>query len=282
MKNVSAEREPGLVSRTHLDAIKILDKTRPAGAHLVVKFRSYPSGHAELTGTKVLEPMTRRSASPVDDIDPQRRKETNYCRSVRRSKKTVRVKSLTMQADRLFTLTYRANKTDREACFKDFVRFTRLMRDRFGDWQYVAVAERQKRGAWHFHIASNKFYHIQTVNKLWQRVVGLNNGNVDVEFRHRVSPTKIAAYLSKYITKGFSLTAEDEATPGRNRYRVSLGITDPVETGYLALCPGSEFRLLANIFQELSNGPLTNIYENMYCWWISNFDLSLQEAKLCH
>ncbi len=270
--------EPGLVSRTHLDESKnlssLMDDTRPTNAHNVLKIRVYDSGYAEITATKVIDPIVRStSAKLVDDVDDdniKQRKENNISRSIRRSRKTVCRKALIMSADRMLTLTYKENKTDRELCCKDFVRFVRKMRDKFSSFDYVCTLERQKRGAWHFHIATNKFYHIQTVNKLWQSVVGEGKGNVDIEFKHRISPTRIAKYISKYISKGFS--GDDSALPGRNRYRVSLGLVDPVVTGYMALAPSQELYLFSTIFEEVTGSIPTNAFSNMYCFCLDNFD----------
>lgn len=278
--NASAEREPGLVSRTHFDEAgglaALVENERPSSPHYILKYRRYPSGHAELTAVKVTEPIFNSGKRKKIDEEHEKpaRQETNIARSVRRARTTVRRKALTMAADRLFTLTYRENKTDRDLSFKDFLRFVRLVRERWPNFQYIAVAERQKRGAWHFHIATNQFYPVNILNRIWERVVGRNNGNVDVEYRHRVSPVKIARYMSKYITKGFNDTGtiEDEHIAGSNRYRVSHGIHDPVQTGYMALAPFSDSYLIGEIFTQVSGSLPSSAWANEFCIWLSNFD----------
>jgi hypothetical protein len=83
-------------------------------------------------------------------------------------------------------------------------------------FEYIAVFERQKRGAWHAHIAVKRVLsHYLSRGKLvrsydllrsmWRGVVGADNGNVDVSRNRRVqrSAAKLAAYLSKYIGKEF-------------------------------------------------------------------------------
>lgn len=57
-------------------------------------------------------------------------------------------------SDRMLTLTYRENRTDARQCHADLPRFLRLVRDALpDDYKYVAVFERQKRGAGHWHLA---------------------------------------------------------------------------------------------------------------------------------
>lgn len=284
--NASPQGEPGLVIRTHFDEAgdlgALVENQRPSSPHYILKYRRYPSGHAELTAVKVTEPIFNggKKKNRQEEQEKRPRAETNIGRSVRRARTTVRRKALTMKADRMWTLTYRENKTDRDLSFKDFLKFVRYTRERFPDFQYIAVAERQKRGAWHFHIASNKFYPVKILNAIWQRVVGRNNGNVDIEYRKQcrnsngISPVKIARYMSKYITKGFNETGtiEDEHIPGANRYRVSHGITDPVQTGYMALAPFSDSYLLAEIFTRISGSLPSSAWENEFCLWLSNFD----------
>lgn len=275
--DVSAQREPGLVSRTDFDGAGgvagLVESERPSSPHFVLKYRRYPSGHAELTAVKVLEPLRalKRAQTDIDEGERAPRQETNIARSVRRARTTVRRKAMTMRADHLFTLTYRQNQTDRDLSFKDFLRFVRLVRDRWPKFQYIAVAERQKRGAWHFHIATNQFYPVQVLNAIWQRVVGANNGNVDVKYRKKISPVKIARYMTKYISKGFNGDERDQNIPGANRYRVSHGIHDPVQTGYLALSLNPQ-RMVEEIYEQLTGGLPSGAWANQFYIWLCNFD----------
>ena len=116
----------------------------------------------------------------------------------------------------LLTLTYRENMTDRDRMQRDFDVFMKRLRRVAPAAQYVCVFERQKRGAWHAHIAvprvlSHYVYKGQLVRSydllrsLWRGVVGADNGNVDVSRNKRVnrSSAKLASYLSKYIGKDF-------------------------------------------------------------------------------
>lgn len=118
----------------------------------------------------------------------------------------------------MLTLTYRENMQDRARMARDFDVFMKRVRRAIPDFQYVCVFERQKRGAWHAHIAVPRvlshYLHkgvllrsYDFLRSLWRKVVGVDNGNIDVSRNKRVmrSAAKLAAYLSKYITKGFEL-----------------------------------------------------------------------------
>ena len=102
----------------------------------------------------------------------------NRARAVRRSKQNIRWLCKVMEADRLFTLTYRENQTDRGQTRADFTRFLRLVRSGWRgqrgipDWQYVAVLEKQERGAFHIHCAVKGFQKIKFLRAAWYKALG--------------------------------------------------------------------------------------------------------------
>ena len=118
---------------------------------------------------------------------------------------------------------------DRARMARDFDVFIKRLRRVVPGFQYVCVFERQKRGAWHAHIAVPRvlshYLHkgalvrsYDLLRSLWRAVVGAENGNVDVSRNTRImrSPAKLAAYIAKYIGKGFADTNE-----GGDSYRAS-------------------------------------------------------------
>ena len=52
---------------------------------------------------------------------------------------------------RWITLTYAENMTDPVRLYKDFERFVKRCRRRWGHFEYITCAEPQRRGAWHLH-----------------------------------------------------------------------------------------------------------------------------------
>lgn len=153
----------------------------------------------------------------------------NRERSTRRARTNVRrlakFKGLTV----LLTLTYRENMLDRERMARDLDVFLKRVRRVIPGFEYIAVFERQKRGAWHAHIAVRRIlaHYLQKgvmvrsydlLRSMWRGVVGPDNGNVDVSRNKKVnrSSAKLAAYLSKYIGKTF-----DQAEKHVNAYSAS-------------------------------------------------------------
>jgi hypothetical protein len=149
--------------------------------------------------------------------------------------------------DTLLTLTYAENMTDWATLKRHMKEFNRRMARIIPGWFYVAAFERQKRGAWHAHMAVHRLpselclragvrlKSFNVIRAVWRSVAGEYGGNIDVQARKRNSrraPSKIAAYLSKYMTKAFA-----DGDPWSNRFSSSRGVTvPPVErirfTGY--------------------------------------------------
>ena len=146
-------------------------------------------------------------------------REANEDRAVRRARKLLRQKVLASGADHLLTLTYRDNVTEFARASTDLTVFIRCVRRRFERYPYVAVAERQKRGAWHWHLAVCGWQDLKFLRATWRRVVG--DGNIDVK-APRTSDSAgprigIVRYLCKYLGKSFG---EDGAFNAR-RFRSS-------------------------------------------------------------
>jgi hypothetical protein len=128
----------------------------------------------------------------------------------RRAKKQVRLCCKTIGADRMVTLTYRKNMTDRFQALKDFDAFRRRL-GKVADFHYVAVIEEQERGALHFHVAVRGRQNYVLLRSVWQRVLGVGPdgeqmGQVNVRDPHKFGfgnkgAHKIASYIAKYCGK---------------------------------------------------------------------------------
>jgi len=191
----------------------------------------------------------RRKGSEEEDQTSSHSKNENQERAVRRARQFVRFYAKNKGFDRLFTLTYRKNEEDREAVKAAFKKFLRLVRSGFTvktqtdageskkikyraspDWSYLAVLEKQKRGAYHIHCAVTGWQRIEILRAAWYKALGGNGdetkqntlGQVDVtnpdksRWGHtgrqwRVN--KLTQYLTKYMAKTF-----DASTSEKNRY----------------------------------------------------------------
>ena len=156
-----------------------------------------------------------------------RNRKLNEARARGRAKSTIRKKCLTIGADHLVTLTYRANVEDRERVLHDLERLRRALSRSGCSMPYVAVLERQQRGALHPHLAVKGFQDVRLLRRCWYKIVGNGQGQVNVRGpRPGSSPVKLVRYLSKYISKDFDNTPREFE---EHRYFCSLGVKVPTE-----------------------------------------------------
>lgn len=155
--------------------------------------------------------------------DEDLRRQRNLARAARRARQVVRWRAMAIGVDRLLTLTYRENMQDLQECRRHFDLFRRRMQKAGYLEHFVAVPERQQRGAWHVHIAIKGWIPVDVVRENWRAVAG--DGNIDIARSRRgdFDAKRIAAYLAKYIGKAF-----DEVSDGRTRYWASRGAPSPV------------------------------------------------------
>lgn len=182
----------------------------------------------------------------------------NRERATRRARTKVRRLAKTKGLSVLLTLTYRENMCDRDRMARDLDVFVKRVRRAIEGFEYVCVFERQKRGAWHAHIAVRRILSHYThrgvlvksydlLRSMWRGVVGADNGNVDVSRNKRVnrSAAKLAAYLSKYIGKTF-----DQAERFVNSYSAS-GRALPAAVVQRVMC-ADQFKALDALLDLLS------------------------------
>ena len=154
----------------------------------MVKLRDFGNGHAEaviyrqqLDAWKALNRSIDRDLppDPAAPTDP----EENRRRAVRRAKQKVRHLAKTMIVNSLWTLTYRSNVQDRSLVLRHLEQFVRRVKRVLGDLTYIAVLERQDRGAYHVHLATHalpqritqagvKVKSWDVMRAIWRAVVG--------------------------------------------------------------------------------------------------------------
>lgn len=165
----------------------------------------------------------------------------NIERARRRAKQDVRHKCKAMLVNSLWTLTFRENVTDREVALRCLDRFRRRVSVVIPGWRYVAVLERQKRGAWHVHLATHalprflgkpgvKVKSWDLMRAIWRSVAGELGGNFD-ESKKRgrwggKKPIKGAGQIASYIA-GYVAKDMDETDINRKRYSATKGIDVP-------------------------------------------------------
>jgi len=199
-------------------------KTPHDEAYRVV-VRDYGEGLVEATATVNFPARRRRKGGFQPRAMTPERQADNRDRALRRARATIRQTIMTAHLDHLLTLTYRENQLCPKTAWRHFKRFLRLLREECNGavFSFVAVLERQKRGAAHIHAAVSGHQDVRQLRALWHRAIGSNDGNIDVQFFRGRLPT-LARYLSKYIAKTFV----DEHLSGVHRYKRSRGIHVPM------------------------------------------------------
>lgn len=213
---------------------------------------------------------------PVDCSDTERRErdQANKERSIKRSRQTVRHKVKEMSANNpavyMWTLTYAENMQDWDKAVRDWEIFCKkLKRCVSGDFQYIAVKERQKRGAWHYHVIASIWIDQRELTAIW------GHGHVWIKKCH--DARHACRYVLKYMTKVF-----DETDKGQNRYCCSQGIG--VNKAYFQVAEGVDIRDLLDFLGIVSTLECDGWFEPVGIVWTSygktNDDCSSQGQGL--
>jgi hypothetical protein len=161
---------------------------------------------------------------------PEETKLENIQKAAQRAKRRVRYLTKNMGASHLVTFTRRETEATGFASVdqwaKDWDRLRRLLVKAKGEFPYVAVLERHKKGNYHLHVAwaelPGQKVNLNLVRGCWWAVLGgRGNGNVDAQFiKVRAGlerADRVARYISKYTSKHF----EDDCRFNKKRYWAS-------------------------------------------------------------
>ncbi|MFA6016379.1 MAG: hypothetical protein WC742_15075 [Gallionellaceae bacterium] len=187
-----------------------------------ITLRNYGNGLAEIGWSFVGLSPTHKAARGSSIQRTQ-----NEDRAARRAKSRLRQLVLGANLNHLLTLTYRDNVTDFNQASDDLNRFVRKMKFHLPDWLYVAVAEQQERGAWHWHLAVRGRQNVELLRTVWREIVG--EGNIDVSAPKGTRKDQrlyLVQYLGKYLVKAF---ATGDRKLNKHRFRSSRNIQVPME-----------------------------------------------------
>lgn len=243
----------------------------------IIRGRNFGDGQVEVTATRFDRYMgaQRLNTLPRAKRGESENTEQNQMDAAKRAKKQVRLRCKAIGADRMITLTYRENMMNKQRLKKDFDALRRRL-GKLCAFHYVAVAERQKRGAWHLHVAVKGRQNYRVLRAIWRSIVGQDNGNIDVRnpFREKGLRHKLASYLCKYMTKDFAEHAVNE-----KRYWTSRGILVPDEQSIDHLLHNDPVEAIKAVFASaLKAGSSLDRCQTYWNEGLGSFWLSTREA----
>lgn len=197
---------------------------------------------ADWDDPSIIHTPVDQSGTQLGDEMAEKARQRALERSASRAKRNCRLRIKAAGVASLLTCTYRENMVDYDRIRRDWAATLRKLRKVIPGFRAIYAFEQQTRGAWHVHAAIDKLpVHFDTVHgrvrswdylrRVWQSIVGADNGNVDIDghqkTRHGLpgkrrpaqSLAKLAGYVSKYLTKDYA-----EGIEGRNRWGSTHGI----------------------------------------------------------
>lgn len=209
--------------------------------------RDFGNGHRECSVWRHTPDIEKQLERAIQGFSPDQTArgegdlEANRVRVTRRAKQKIRHLCKSMAVNSLWTLTYRENVIDRALVLKHLDAFRRRVVAVLGEWKYVAVLEKQKRGAYHIHLATHalpmrlikggvKVKSWLVMRAIWLSVVGELGGAFDEAKRKKrwggAKPIRasgaIASYIGGYVAKDMC-----ESQLNQKRYSVTKGISIP-------------------------------------------------------
>lgn len=293
------EHDDFVVDRVAMDSISAAETVRYRELMGIKDVRSYRVG-VEVIGKKVVVKRKRDAvvqckkergqfALDLTDRQVEFNNRANLKRSCSRSYRRVVDICDGMGADRMMTLTFQENIVDIDLVLMVWKEFLRLAHVRWGDFSYVCVPEKQKRGAIHFHVALNKYFYWFSVLQVWKKAVAVVSGmtgGIDIRASKKGRGNKqgIARYIAKYVSKAF-YCADNCENVGRKRYYSNVSIReaeyvigndiDDVFIDNFVL--DSEFNMCEICLDSVLSNVLGSIVEKVkrdWCFWSKYCGLS--------
>ena len=244
-----------------------------------IKVQDFGAGIVEVVAIKQFEKFRKNTKKKKESRTRDEMIPEQLALSVQRAKTAIRHKCISIRGDRMLTLTYRENMCDRDTAYIHFEKFAKQCKKEFGEFPYVAVTEKQERGAIHFHLVLNKYYPVNELRKFWHNAIGKRDdgkspGNIDIQKKasfikansnHKQTITKMARYLAKYLDKDI-----EGQQAGKKRYSSSRGIEKPRVQIYFIPFGDNTFRLVGDIVLQENKVMIGKPLEfDTAIWWSS-------------
>lgn len=145
--------------------------------------------------TGEIKEMNEKATSRTDNIRTLKK-------SLARLSKLVDTNINEFPAFLVFTLTYKLNMIDTKRLYSDFGKFWKRLVYQVGEdaaSDYIAAAEPQARGAWHFHVVlfqkKKRFIKWKLLEQIW------GHGFVDIDKRKKATESdSVGKYLTAYLS----------------------------------------------------------------------------------
>lgn len=210
----------------------------------------------------------------------------NQRKAAARSKRKMRHLVKNMMADHLVTFTKRELEGSEywtpDQWAKAWDRLRRLLSRVLGDFPYVAILEKHKKGNYHLHVAWCGRVNVGIVRKMWLSALGGGRGCGNIDAKKIKVPAggdraaRIARYISKYVSKHF----DEDPRYNKKRYWASRQTLEEARRYVLAADTLDGARREVEAFLGFSFGDRTvfsngRIRNDEYfpfpdgagCWW---------------
>ena len=152
----------------------------------------------------------------------------------------------------MITLSYPKYYPDDRTAKKHLDNFLKRINRYKRDFMYLWVAEKQKRGAIHFHIVTPFFIPKEIINSAWTEIVRKWYQTNGYAFSQVLPNVKAVDNVSRYVTK--YLTKDVDNTIEGNRYNISKcahELAKPKRTELLLTSSRNPIELVLNVVSSL-------------------------------
>ena len=95
--------------------------------------------------------MTTGEVKQAQHIESRADNKAQVSQSLKRLRDYINTNVIDINKCKWITLTYKENMTDTKRLYKDFEKFIKRFRYKYGNIEYIVACEPQGRGAWHMH-----------------------------------------------------------------------------------------------------------------------------------
>lgn len=178
-----------------------------------------------------LERMVQKEVAKQPKPERVRKPNTAITRKLTRAEKErfrdLIVMNFSESGAKYLTLTYEKAEVTVGEASRDFENWVKRMRERYGDFKYLAVRSFQKRGTIHFHILATlpMIPKEELKDGTFQKIWGLGGVNVRRVFLLPFLYKK--SRLQKYLIKNLAEFKADERSYGKRLFLESKNLTKP-------------------------------------------------------